>query len=173
MVGSIIWRLPATARIYGPAWRFGFATPGNIMTMTTLIWAGQPCMSSAGATHSRRGGRASAGGQGRKTRGWSLTFCPRRNGGSAPGPFSGRMARAEALDLLRRVLGRESMRRFSPSALESLATCPPAWFWARLMGLGEVPAPPSGTWSAGWRVTGSTPPCGCFSSPSPSRLGAG
>ena len=57
------------------------------------------------------------------------------------GPFSGRMTGRDALASLDAVLAQPAMRRLSPSALESLAACPAAWFWGRLLGLGDVPAP--------------------------------
>ena len=56
-------------------------------------------------------------------------------------PFSGRLTSREALDHLVLVLDQPAMRRLSPSSLESLAACPAAWFWGRIMGLGAVPAP--------------------------------
>ena len=55
--------------------------------------------------------------------------------------FSGRLARPEALGILDGALGGAAVRRLSPSSLESLAACPAAWFWSRLMGLGAAPQP--------------------------------
>ena len=52
------------------------------------------------------------------------------------GPFDGRLASPAALALLAQVLDQHLAGRVSPSSLESLAACPAAWFWSRVLGLG-------------------------------------
>ncbi|MCB2185168.1 MAG: PD-(D/E)XK nuclease family protein [Deltaproteobacteria bacterium] len=56
---------------------------------------------------------------------------------AAAGPFSGHLGDPSALALLAQVLAAPHRRRFSPSSLESYASCPLAWFLGRILGLAE------------------------------------
>ncbi len=55
--------------------------------------------------------------------------------------FDGRLARPQALALLREVLASPRRREMSPSALESLAACPLAWFFRYLLNLAVLEEP--------------------------------